>query len=570
MELGKWVEVFDYINNAYVQGETEDLGTVRRLREVVPNATPKKRSKLDISSPPEVLEFTSGDTDGTEWLLNWHSAMKIWTKQTTENLQEIDASMFRLQSALGKSVPLDGSLVPTAWEGIRTAHEAARTTGAEATMARATAGRALALVSSIENGENQALRDLKRDIHSLKTSSLSENHLEVVMAAMNEELTKSFAGVTTNFQNLQRQIPTRQSSAFSNISAGVTAPNPTPVHSGSALDALKKALMLEINNVSARIDAAAYCVRGRWFRTLDDCIAFSRLHIPEGQFQWFIDLVAYLQFTTDEIIDTDESQRGEIHEARVKRTQEQSTVIASFRTGVPPIFGGPKAGRDAADPYTAIKTPEKWNGHDYLTGVFPRAIRSLKGQTTKLESGMSRELAGHPEALSLATTLLAQSEICFAKLGASVESFYKYLLTTTYGRDPSKTIPKAAQEECWTVAKNMIAVFFTELRRVRVGAETAYTSVDPHVRVGHYLWHTLQAHRIMEEFQESTFQAHPLVAPSIVMYLFEHRAPRAEVETLQTLVSTQTKTLAEQAKELKLLKAKMDALGTQVAAIKKK
>jgi hypothetical protein len=46
--------------------------------------------------------------------LNWHSAMKIWTKQTTENLQEIDASMFRLQSALGKSVPLDGSLVPTA------------------------------------------------------------------------------------------------------------------------------------------------------------------------------------------------------------------------------------------------------------------------------------------------------------------------------------------------------------------------------------------------------------------------------------------------------------------------
>jgi hypothetical protein len=165
---------------------------------------------------------------------------------------------------------------------------------------------------------------------------------------------------------------------------------------------------------------------------------------------------------------------------------------------------------------------------------------------------------------------LAQSEICFAKLGASVESFYKYLLTTTYGRDPSKTIPKSAQEECWTVAKNMIAVFLTEMRRVRVGAETAYTSVDPHVRVGHYLWHTLQAHRIMEEFQESTFQAHPLVAPSIVMYLFEHRAPRAEVETLQTLVSTQTKTLAEQAKELKILKAKMNAMGTQLAAIKKK
>jgi hypothetical protein len=105
---------------------------------------------------------------------------------------------------------------------------------------------------------------------------------------------------------------------------------------------------------------------------------------------------------------------------------------------------------------------------------------------------------------------------------------------------------------------------FTKMRRVRVGSKTAYTSVDPHVRVGHYLCHTLQAHHIMEEFQESTFQAHPLVAPSIVMPLFEHRASRAEVETLQTLVSTQTKTLAEQAKELKVFKGQDGRNGNPV------
>jgi hypothetical protein len=100
MELSRWVEVFDYITNAHNQGETEDHGTVRRLREVVPNATPKKRSKVDIASPPEVLEFTP-ESDGTDWLLSWHRQMKVWMRQTTENLQEIDASMFRMQSALG-------------------------------------------------------------------------------------------------------------------------------------------------------------------------------------------------------------------------------------------------------------------------------------------------------------------------------------------------------------------------------------------------------------------------------------------------------------------------------------
>jgi hypothetical protein len=74
----------------------------------------------------------------------------------------------------------------------------------------------------------------------------------------------------------------------------------------------------------------------------------------------------------------------------------------------------------------------------------------------------------------------------------------------------------------------------------------------------------------MDQFQKSTFQAHPLVAPSIVMYLFEHRAPRAEVETLQSLVATQTKTLAEQAKEIKFLKTKMNTVLTQITELKKK
>jgi hypothetical protein len=569
MELSRWVEMFDYISNAHDQGEREDHGTVRRLREAIPNGTPKKRSKMEIVSPPGVLEFTE-ESEGTSWLLNWHRQMKVWMKQTTENLQEIDASMFRMQSALGTSVPLDGSLVPTAWEGIRTAHEAARSTGAEATMARATAGRALALATSVESGEHRYLQDIKNDLQALSFVALTQDHIDVIMDALNKELTRSFEGVTSNIRRLESRIPTGPPSAFSNLSPSVAAPNPTPVHSGSALEALKKSLLLEISNVSARIDASAYSVRGRWFRTLDDCISFSRLHIPEGQFQWFLDIVSFLQFATDVIVDTDESQRGEIHEARVKRTQEQSTVIASFRTGVPPIFGGPKATRDVADPYSAIKTPEKWNGHDYQTGVYPRAVLSLADQTTKIEAGIHRELAAHPEASALATTLLGKCENCFSKLGSGTEAFYKYLMTTTYGRDPSKVIPKAAQEECWTVAKNMISVFFTELRRVRVGAETAYTSTDPHVRVGHYLWHTLQAHRIMDQFQKTTFQAHPLVAPSIVMYLFEHRAPRAEVESLQVLVATQTKTLAAQDKELKFLKSKMDTVLTQMTELKKK
>jgi hypothetical protein len=188
--------------------------------------------------------------------------MKVWMKQTTEKLKEIDASMFRMQSALGTSVALDGSLVPTAWEGIRTAHEAAWSAGAEATMARATAGRDLAMATSVENGDHRSLQDIKCDLQALKFTALTQKHVDLIMGALNDELTKWLEGVTNNIWRLESRIPTGQVSAFSNLSSNVSAPNPTQVHSGSALEALKKTLMVEISNVSARIDAAAYTACG--------------------------------------------------------------------------------------------------------------------------------------------------------------------------------------------------------------------------------------------------------------------------------------------------------------------
>ena len=68
------------------------------------------------------------------------------------------------------------------------------------------------------------------------------------------------------------------------------------------------------------------CVKGCWFRGLDNYIYFSQKHVPEGQFQWFFYLVSYLQFIMDEIIDVVTSQRINIQESRVKRTSEQSAV----------------------------------------------------------------------------------------------------------------------------------------------------------------------------------------------------------------------------------------------------
>ena len=65
----------------------------------------------------------------------------------------------------------------------------------------------------------------------------------------------------------------------------------------------------------------------RWFRSQSECKDFARDKISEGQFQWFINIVRYLQFVTGETVSTLEFQRDKIHSAKVRKTKEQFIVI---------------------------------------------------------------------------------------------------------------------------------------------------------------------------------------------------------------------------------------------------
>ena len=67
-----------------------------------------------------------------------------------------------------------------------------------------------------------------------------------------------------------------------------------------------------------------------------------------------------------------------------------------------------------------------------------------------------------------------------------------------------------------------------------MGAETAYGASGTHMRVGKYLWNTIQAHRLMTEFQEAYFHRHTSMAPSVFNHLFYHRAEKFDVDVIKT------------------------------------
>ena len=95
-------------------------------------------------------------------------------------------------------------------------------------------------------------------------------------------------------------------------------------------------------------------VGGRWFRLRMDCVDIAEKHIPAIQFQWFLDIVSYLQFVTGDTVLTAESQQYEVHASKLQNNKEKSIVILAFKTYVAPILGGSEEGKELPTPLTAI------------------------------------------------------------------------------------------------------------------------------------------------------------------------------------------------------------------------
>jgi hypothetical protein len=56
-------------------------------------------------------------------------------------------------------------------------------------------------------------------------------------------------------------------------------------------------------------------------------------------------------------------------------------------------------------------------------------------------------------------------------------------------------------------------------------------------KCGGYLWRTLQAHTVMQEYVKFNFRNHPLLAPITTLHLYEHRAPLKVVRDLEEVVA---------------------------------
>ena len=100
------------------------------------------------------------------------------------------------------------------------------------------------------------------------------------------------------------------------------------------------------------------------------------------------------------------------------------------------------------------------------------------------------------EARLLVSDFLGKFGVFWYQLAADIEVFQLHLVTATYEEGAGA----AEKLEFWTVVLTMIQVIRKDQRKVRVDADTAYGLDNPADMVGQYLWGTLKANEVMDDF----------------------------------------------------------------------
>ncbi|KAL7468880.1 hypothetical protein ACHAXS_009126 [Conticribra weissflogii] len=300
------------------------------------------------------------------------------------------------------------------------------------------------------------------------------------------------------------------------------------------------------------------------FDSYQDALIFCQTHLPADCYQCFVDIMSLLQRIDNPVRYAEEIQSLEVHATRVNRTPEQSAVVASFMTEIPPILAGPKESHEQRNLFNAMKTFDMWDAGDGVVGTLNRINQTLSMRIESIRSNIERVLEGHSVGQSLCLEMLTVTQTFWRELCAEINEFRRFLLTSSYGAEPYSA---EAKEQCWTVILKMLRVFFSELRRARLVAEQANQSVHP---TALYLWGTLEAHRVMEEFRRCSFRDHPKVYPQIVVHLFKTYVSKASAASM---LASSNRSLVTQCTSLEAsvtsLKRNYDSLVSRVATLER-
>jgi len=401
-------------------------------------------------------------------------------------------------------------------------------------------------VSSLRSEVNTVSNNVKNLVNDLEhgvAPSLERLIEGYKIGAGNTQLPLGY--ILERIRALEAQSSNGNSSSpsFSTQQPSISAP-PAILESFSKLVSEVKLLHDRYATVDDKLHSESVQIDDFVFGSRRDTEKWVREHVPGHDPDGFHDIMTILMLVTEPHITFKDGMDEAYLSSKVGFNSSSSARNAhSFRCELPDIFGRMIAGSDKGFPLPALKTQKIWNPNDGVSGVRRSTSQSLRFQVENIKL-MLTHFYGTSKAYHLSFTLLSKSHSFWIALSNWIDEFHLKLTIVSC----------CSVDEAWLLVASCVRGIFRELRRVRIVAQEAEKLPDKATSCALFLWGSLQAHRIMDEFIVHSFEGHPVITPVINMHLFQHRVPLSLHTSLKTKVLVMEKTLHEHRKELDRLK----------------
>lgn len=287
------------------------------------------------------------------------------------------------------------------------------------------------------------------------------------------------------------------------------------------------------------------------FHSLEDLMAWMRIHLVGNRFGIFLDGVSIWTYFFGSYRDTSQVITDYHGSNKIGfSTLHDTKVAASFQNVLPAALG---KGSEDTEHLPGLSRFELWDNQDGSSGLKYRLSREIPLVKSQVSRNIKNTVGKDSEAKDLATECLNHSAIFVDGLGSYISRAYEQLVASA----------AFDKDKIWAIICRCVKRVFDDISSVRITAKDSKDNDDPLLTAAQYIWATLKAHGIMEEYIIYNFEDHPAFASVITRFVI-HNSFQSDVSDVTALVKKETKRIDTLTKRFDSLQSKFDKLEKRV------
>ena len=259
--------------------------------------------------------------------------------------------------------------------------------------------------------------------------------------------------------------------------------------------------------------------KGFYFKDEDSVKQWLKANLTQPTHGLFVDLVSFSEFFGgDRYVERNTTLNDLYMTNKIGyATMSDSIVAASFQNVLPGAYGrnptstnsnGNSSSDLQAQPeLPGLKSFKKWDNQDGSTGRKYWIKKEARSTQTQLDGMIRQQLDG--DAQYLARDLLLDSMVMSEEMFNFISTSYEDTMHS--GRFDT--------DQAWALTSKFVKRIFAEIGDVRVIARDGVYVNDPWTTAAKFLFATLKAHTVMQDFMRLNIKDHPSISSEMVKFI---------------------------------------------------